>query len=312
METVVLALRVALSLAVVLGLLWVLQRRFSRGARTGARKLVRVVERQTIGPKASVVVVDADGQRFLLGVTDQAVSVLDTREAPAEEEAQPSHRASQTASDSFARLLEAATGRAAGKGQTAGRAPSRAMATDRAAAQTSAQYDGGASPRRAAAPAAGADFTDGAHGFAAGNGRTGGSASRDAAGPANVFDAAVAGSSAAPAAGSFDLPRRAARRAAAQPQPVETDTYGYDQSMGDQELDGPAFEEPSQDTDVIPLRHAGLYPIDGGRRSERTGRRASRSASWQDQVPDSPLAGSILSPSTWKQTAEALKQVRSR
>ncbi|MFT4469450.1 flagellar biosynthetic protein FliO [Arthrobacter sulfonylureivorans] len=310
METVVLALRVALSLAVVLGLLWVLQRRFSRGARTGARKLVRVVERQTIGPKASVVVVDADGQRFLLGVTDQAVNVLDTREAPAEEETQPSHRAPQTASDSFARLLEAATGRAAGKGHAAGRTPARAMATDRATTQTSAQYDGGASPRRAAAPAVGAGFTDGAHGSAAGNGRPEGMG--DAAGPANPFDAAVAGYSAAPAAGSFDLPRRAARRAAAQPQPVETETYGYHQSMDEQELDGAAFEEPRQDTDVIPLRHAGLYPIDGGRRSERTGRRASRAASWQDQFPDSPLAGSILSPSTWKQTAEALKQVRSR
>ena len=287
METVVLALRVALSLAVVLGLLWVLQRRFSRGARTGARKLVRVVERQTIGPKASVVVVDADGQRFLLGVTDQAVNVLDTREAPAEEEeAEPFHRAPQTASDSFARLLEMASGRAAGKDQAAGRTRVRAAGTRQATAQTTAQYDGGASPRRAAAPAVG-----------------------EASDP---FDAAVAGSSAAPFAGSSDVPRRAARRAAVQPQPVEADTYGYDQPSVEQELDGPSFDEPGRDTDVIPLRHAGLYPIEGGRRSERTGRRASRAAGWQEQVPDSPLAGSILSPSTWKQTAEALKQVRSR
>ncbi|HXF02645.1 MAG TPA: flagellar biosynthetic protein FliO [Arthrobacter sp.] len=294
METVVLALRVALSLAVVLGLLWVLQRRFSRGARTGARKLVRVVERQTIGPKASVVVVDADGQRFLLGVTDQAVNVLDSREAPAEEEAQPAHRAPQTASDSFARLLELATGRAAGKDQAAGRAPARAAGTDQATAQTTAQYDGGASPRRAAAPAAGA-------------GRPESVAVGDALNP---FDAAVAGSSAAPAAA--DLPRRTARRAGVQPQPVEAGAYGYDQPSGEQELDGAAFDEPRQDTDVIPLRQAALYPIEGGRRSERTGRRASRAAGWQEQMPDSPLAGSILSPSTWKQTAEALKQVRSR
>ncbi|MGM0928717.1 MAG: flagellar biosynthetic protein FliO [Actinomycetota bacterium] len=282
METVVLALRVALSLAVVLGLLWVLQRRFSRGAHTGARKLVRVVERQTIGPKASVVVVDADGQRFLLGVTDQAVNVLDTREAPVEEEAQPSHRAPQTASDSFARLLELATGRATGKDQAAGRTPARAAGTG----QATAEYDGGASPRRAAAPAVG-----------------------EASGP---FDAAVAGSSAAPFAGSSDVPRRAARRAAVQPPAVEPDTYGHDQPSVEQELDAPSFDEPGRDTDVIPLRHAGLYPIEGGRRSERTGRRASRAAGWQEQVPDSPLAGSILSPSTWKQTAEALKQVRSR
>lgn len=286
METVVLALRVALSLAVVLGLLWVLQRRFSRGARTGARKLVRVVERQTIGPKASVVVVDADGQRFLLGVTDQAVNVLDTREAPAEEEAQHSHRAPQTASDSFARLLELATGRATGKDHNAVRAPARAAGTGQATAQTTAQYDGGTSPHRAAAPAVG--------------------------GTSDPFDAAVAGSSAARFAGSSDVPRRAARRAAVQPQPVDAETGGYDQRSVEQEFDGPTFDEPGQETEVIPLRHAGLYPIEGGRRSERTGRRASRAAGWQEQVPDSPLAGSILSPSTWKQTAEALKQVRSR
>ncbi|MGW6175167.1 flagellar biosynthetic protein FliO [Arthrobacter sp. NPDC055138] len=289
METVVLSLRVALSLAVVLGLLWVLQRRFSRGARTGARKLVRVVERQTIGPKASVVVVDADGQRFLLGVTDQAVNVLDTREAPVEEEAQPAHRAPQTASDSFARLLELATGRAAGKDPAAGRAPVRAAGNGQAAAQSkpqaAAQYDGGASPRRAAASAAGDAF--------------------------DPFDAAVAGSSAASPAGSTDVSRRAARRAAVQ-MPMDADTHGYDRPSVEQEFDVPTFDEPGQKTDVIPLRHAGLYPIEGGRRSERTGRRASRAAGWQEQGPDSPLAGSILSPSTWKQTAEALKQVRSR
>ncbi|MET1155636.1 flagellar biosynthetic protein FliO [Arthrobacter sp.] len=283
METVVLALRVALSLAVVLGLLWVLQRRFSRGARTGARQLVRVVERQTIGPKASVVVVDADGRRFLLGVTDQAVNVLDTREVPVEEEAQHSHRAPQAASDSFARLLELATGgRAAGKDQAAGRAPARAAGTG----ESTAKYDGGALPRRAAAPAVGEASAS--------------------------FDAAVAGSSTSPFAGPSDVPRRAARRAVVRPQPVEADRHDEDRQSVEQEFDAQSIDEPLQDTDVVPRRHAGLYPIEGGPRSERTGRRASRGTGRQQQVPDSPLAGSILSPSTWKQTAEALKQVRSR
>ena len=266
METVVLALRVALSLAVVLGLLWVLQRRFSRGARTGARKLVRVVERQTIGPKASVVVVDADGQRFLLGVTDQAVNVLDSREAPAEEEAQPAHRAPQTASDSFARLLELATGRAAGKDQAAGRAPARAAGTGQATAQTTAQYDGGASPRRAAAPAAGAGRPETAVWKPA-------VPEAAAAGDAsNPFDAAVAGPSAAPAAA--DLPRRAARRAGEQPQPAEADAYGYDQPSAEQE------PTAQRSTSRAHRRHrcGRPRPDRGGRRSERTGRRASRAA----------------------------------
>ena len=86
METIALALRVLLSLAVVLGLLWFLHRRLNRGTRArGAGKLVTVVSRQGIGQKASVVVVDTDGKRFLLGVTEHAVNVLHTSEAPAAE-----------------------------------------------------------------------------------------------------------------------------------------------------------------------------------------------------------------------------------
>jgi len=75
-DTVVVALRVILSLAVVLGLLWVLQRRLSRGSGSRAANLVTVVGRQGLGQKASVVVVDVDGRRFVLGVTEQSISVL--------------------------------------------------------------------------------------------------------------------------------------------------------------------------------------------------------------------------------------------
>jgi flagellar protein FliO/FliZ len=76
-DTFLVALRVTLSLAVVLGLLWYVQRRVTRG---GAAKrnasLVTVVGRQGIGQKASVVVVDIEGTRFVLGVTEQSVNVL--------------------------------------------------------------------------------------------------------------------------------------------------------------------------------------------------------------------------------------------
>jgi len=75
-DTVVVALRVILSLAVVLGLLWVLQRRLSRGPGSRAANVVTVVGRQGLGQKASVVVVDVDGRRFVLGVTEQSISVL--------------------------------------------------------------------------------------------------------------------------------------------------------------------------------------------------------------------------------------------
>ena len=77
MDTLLVGLRVVLSLAVVLGLLWVMQRRLSRGGRArGASNLVSVVGRQSLGSKASVVVVEIDGQRLILGVTEAQVTVL--------------------------------------------------------------------------------------------------------------------------------------------------------------------------------------------------------------------------------------------
>ncbi|SDK00389.1 flagellar protein FliO/FliZ [Cryobacterium psychrotolerans] len=77
MDTLLVGLRVVLSLAVVLGLLWVMQRRLSRGGRArGASNLVSVVGRQSLGSKASVVVVEIDGRRLILGVTEAQVTVL--------------------------------------------------------------------------------------------------------------------------------------------------------------------------------------------------------------------------------------------
>jgi flagellar biogenesis protein FliO len=88
MDTVVVALRVALSLGVVLALLWVLQRKLSKGmlgkgARAHRAATVTVVARQGIGGKASVVVVDVEGERLVLGVTESQVNVLSSGETPA-------------------------------------------------------------------------------------------------------------------------------------------------------------------------------------------------------------------------------------
>ncbi|MBG6058421.1 flagellar protein FliO/FliZ [Cryobacterium sp. MP_M5] len=103
MDTLLVALRVALSLAAVLGLLWALQRRLTRGSRaTRSQNLVTVVGRQGLGQKASVVVVDIDGRRFVLGVTEQNVNVLHDCDAPPAD-------ADAAAGDSvFARSLDAA------------------------------------------------------------------------------------------------------------------------------------------------------------------------------------------------------------
>ncbi|MET0934123.1 MAG: flagellar biosynthetic protein FliO [Mycetocola sp.] len=104
MDTVFVALRVLLSLAAVLALLWYAQRRITRGTAKGkTAELVTVVGRQGIGLKASVVVVDVDGTRFLLGVTEHAVNVLHSADAPG------ATTAAESPTDAFAATLAGVT-----------------------------------------------------------------------------------------------------------------------------------------------------------------------------------------------------------
>lgn len=89
MDTLLITLRVALSLGVVLALMWVLHRaskkRFA-GKTSGRRAAtVEVVGRQGLGGKASVVVVDVEGERLVLGVSEQGVSLLTSGQAPTPE-----------------------------------------------------------------------------------------------------------------------------------------------------------------------------------------------------------------------------------
>lgn len=90
MDTAVIVLRVALSLGVVLALMWVLHRvsrkKLVGGKAHGRRAAsVEVVGRQGIGGKASVVVVDVEGERLVLGVTEHGVSLLTSGQTPAPE-----------------------------------------------------------------------------------------------------------------------------------------------------------------------------------------------------------------------------------
>ncbi|MBF4606918.1 FliO/MopB family protein [Curtobacterium sp. VKM Ac-1393] len=89
MDTVLITLRVALSLGVVLALMWVLHRASRKrfvGKTSGRRAAtVEVVGRQNLGGKASVVVVDVEGERLVLGVSEQGVSLLTSGQAPAPE-----------------------------------------------------------------------------------------------------------------------------------------------------------------------------------------------------------------------------------
>lgn len=71
-------LRVAVSLAAVLGLLWFLHRRISRSTnRTREQQAITVLGRQGVGAKAQVVIVRTEEARYVLGVTEHGVSVID-------------------------------------------------------------------------------------------------------------------------------------------------------------------------------------------------------------------------------------------
>ncbi|GAA4674333.1 FliO/MopB family protein [Frondihabitans cladoniiphilus] len=85
MDTLFTGLRVVVSLGAVLGLLWVIHRKVSKSGRVSkSAKHVTVVARQGISGKASVAVVDVEGVRYVLGVTEHAVNVLSTGQAPAD------------------------------------------------------------------------------------------------------------------------------------------------------------------------------------------------------------------------------------
>lgn len=80
-------LRVALSLAVVLGLFWGFARVSSRRLGGGSRAVVRVVGRRALGRSASVAVVEVGERVLVVGVSDSGVRLL--TELDPEEIAQP-------------------------------------------------------------------------------------------------------------------------------------------------------------------------------------------------------------------------------
>ncbi len=142
MDTLFTALRVALSLALIIGLLWYVQRRSAKWARGKAYRPITVVGKQSLGGKARVVIVEADGNRFVLGVTDSSVVVLNAREAvsfadalAAEEvegavdagEAAESPRPAVTPAPAFTRHRDSAT-----RGRRAARPTSTASITSAA------------------------------------------------------------------------------------------------------------------------------------------------------------------------------------
>jgi flagellar protein FliO/FliZ len=131
METLFLALRVIVALAVVLAIIWVVQRRLGKGASLRrAKNVVSVVGRTSIGPKATVAVVEVEGARLVLGVTEHGISVLHELDAAAAPDA------------AFARELSAVTALPA-------RAPAPRPATPAPRPATPAPRPAKAAPRPA-------------------------------------------------------------------------------------------------------------------------------------------------------------------
>lgn len=87
MDTVLLILRVALSLAAVLALLWWVSRKVQTGM-AGRRQdaPLSVISRQHLGRRTGVALIEVSGRRLVVGYSDQEVRLVhDAGDAPVEE-----------------------------------------------------------------------------------------------------------------------------------------------------------------------------------------------------------------------------------
>lgn len=98
-SALVLGLRVALSLACVLGLMWFLAKRTTGSAlvRRQRATAMSVLAKQSLGSKSGVALVEVAGRRLLLGVSEHGVTMLTEIEVPDEPVAEP--RAERVALD---------------------------------------------------------------------------------------------------------------------------------------------------------------------------------------------------------------------
>lgn len=115
MDELLIALRAAVALGAVLGLLWWISRRVQKGQTPGARRAggtrsarirallssrapsgtrreperITVIARSGIGARAQLVVAEFGGIRYVLGVSEHGVSLVDTQEVPEDAEQVP-------------------------------------------------------------------------------------------------------------------------------------------------------------------------------------------------------------------------------
>lgn len=99
MDTLLLAARVGLSLAAVLGLMWWLSRRMQSTTllRRRHRETLTVLGRQQLGGKTGVALIEASGRRLVVGYGEQGVTLLhDAGEAPEPDDAPDGRRTDAT------------------------------------------------------------------------------------------------------------------------------------------------------------------------------------------------------------------------
>lgn len=249
MDTVFLALRVAVALGAVFGALLITHRWITKG-RPGSQprnRQIAVVARQGLGAKAGIAVVDAGGRRYLLGVTEHAVTVLDTLGAAEGQVAEPSVVASRPIA------VAAAPGTRSDADADALRSSVSAMRARRFEQELRTVALDGA---EATAP------------WQAHAGRT------------------------TQALAVIDRPDVSADLIAATAEPA-----------------GGASRAGSVSFSGSPTAGLPVYT------SRRAMREAEHAAALQQELPQrpapaGPLAGSVLSPSTWRQTFDALKKLR--
>jgi flagellar protein FliO/FliZ len=76
MDTVALIGRVLVSLAAVLGVMWVIARRMRGSTKKRGTRLLEVLDRQQLSRNATVAVIRIGDQALVVGVTDNQVNVL--------------------------------------------------------------------------------------------------------------------------------------------------------------------------------------------------------------------------------------------
>ena len=79
MDGITTTLRVIVSLGVVLGVIWYAHRLIN-SKKPAKKNAVTILGKQALAAKASVVVIEAEGMRFVLGVTEHNVNVLHASE----------------------------------------------------------------------------------------------------------------------------------------------------------------------------------------------------------------------------------------